>query len=198
MRKDFLNIVGLFLGWKLLLIISLFVAINFIPLGNKDRYLGGGYINYSISPIIFSGANFDGEHYLSIAIFGYKPLEYAFFPVYPFLISNSVKPFSFDFVSLITYSTISGLVISNFAFLVSLILLYELLRIDYSRKIAYLTIILLLIFPTSFFFGSLYTESIFLLLTVASFYCARKGNWWLAGILGCIASATRVFGVLLF
>src|SRR3990167_5298962 len=90
--KDTLKIISLFLGYKVLLFLILFLAIKFIPLANIDKYLGGGGLNYSLMPELFAWANFDGEHYLSIAIFGYKNLEQAFFPVYPMLISFFSRP----------------------------------------------------------------------------------------------------------
>ncbi|HHT9153693.1 MAG TPA: hypothetical protein ACFYEM_09225, partial [Candidatus Hypogeohydataceae bacterium YC40] len=78
--------------WRFYLIIITLFAVHFVPLGYKDRFLGGGSINYAIAPEIFSWANFDGEHYSSIAIFGYKGLEQAFFPVYPKLIGLLISP----------------------------------------------------------------------------------------------------------
>lgn len=198
LRDDFVKIVLLFLGWRLLLVVFSVIAINFIPLGSKDRFLGGGYNSYQLSPHFFSWANFDGEHYLSISIFGYKSLEQAFFPLYPGVISIISKPISLDFPSLTINSIFVGLLISNLAFLISLILLYDLIRLDFSKKIAFWVIIALLIFPTSFYFASLYNESLFLLLSISTFYFVRKQKWWLAGILGMIASATRVFGILIF
>jgi len=197
LSKNFLKIIGLFLTWRLLLIICMFIAINFIPLGSTDRFLGGGPGAYQILPSFFGWANFDGEHYLSIAIFGYKPLEQAFFPIYPGLISIFARIVSTDLFSAIFSSIFIGLVISHLAFLLALVLLWELIRLDFSEKIAILTLILLLIFPTSFYFGALYSESLFLLLVVASFYSARKNHWFLSGFLGMIASASRVFGILL-
>lgn len=192
------NIVILFLVWRIVLFAVSIFSINSIPLNYTDRFLGGGPRNYSILPEIFSWANFDGEHYLSIAIFGYKEWEQAFFPVYPGLISFFAKPFSTDLFSAILSSTVVGLLISNFAFLIALILVWELVSLDYSKKIAYLTIILLLVFPTSFYFGAVYSESLFLLVAVVSFYQLRKGNWILASLSGMLSSATRIFGLVLF
>jgi len=63
--------------------------------------------------------------------------------------------------------------------------------------VAQLAILFLLVFPTSFFFGAAYTESLFLVLILGSFYAARKKNWWLAGVLGAFASATRIVGIFL-
>ena len=86
------KIIILFLSWRILLVIIAAIAIKFVPLGSGDRFLGGGVLNYLFSPEVFAWANFDGEHYLAIAINGYKPLEQAFFPIYPMLISFFSKP----------------------------------------------------------------------------------------------------------
>jgi hypothetical protein len=48
------------------------------------------------------------------------------------------------------------------------------------------------------FLSALYTESLFLALSVGTFYAARKDRWALAGMLGGLAALTRVTGVLLF
>lgn len=192
------KIVLMFLVWRILLIAVSVLSIQFIPLNYFDRFLGGGPKNYMLAPEIFSWANFDGEHYLSIAIFGYKGLEQAFFPPYPVLISFFARPFSPDLSSFIFNSTIVGLIISNLSFLIALILLWELIKIDYPGRIAYLTITLLLVFPTSFYFGAVYSESLFLLLAVLSFYQIRKGRWMQGSFFGMLSSATRIFGVVLF
>ena len=188
----------LFTFWRVVLLSIGFFAYSNVSLGNTDKYLGGGSINYGISPGFFSWANFDGEHYLSISIHGYKYLEQAFFPVYPMLISFFANPISSDLLSAAIFSILIGLLISNITFFFSLIFLWKLIRIDYSQKIAYLTLILILLFPTSFYFGALYNESLYLLFSVLSFYFIRKGMLVKASILGGIASATRIFGLILF
>lgn len=192
-----LKIILMFLAWRLFLAVVLFFSLQFVALQYEDRFLGGGPVNYHLAPELFSWANFDGEHYLSIAIFGYSGLEQAFFPVYPALISFLAKPFSPDLPSNLINSTIAGLVISNLSFLLALIAFWNLIKIDYSNKVASLALIVLLTFPTSFYFGAVYSESLFLLLSVASFYLVRKGRFLAGSALGAVASATRVFGVLL-
>lgn len=197
LKSDIFKILLLFLIWKIILTVTLFYGIKFIPLGSTDRFLGGGPFNFHIVPELFSWANFDGEHYLAIAMFGYKSLEQAFFPLYPLLISFFSKPFnSFFFLNLIN-SAVVGLLISNISFFLALLVLYKLILIDFSKKIALFSIIILLIFPTSFYFAALYNESLFLLLSLAAFLSARKGRWMIAGFFGFLASTTRVFGILL-
>ncbi|MDP3733070.1 MAG: hypothetical protein Q8Q91_00870, partial [Candidatus Daviesbacteria bacterium] len=99
LKSPVLKILLIFLTWRFILVIISFLATGLIPLGNKDRFLGGGPQNFQLSPQLFSWANFDGEHYLSIAIFGYKSLEQAFFPVYPILISFFAKPDPFNLLT---------------------------------------------------------------------------------------------------
>jgi len=181
-----------FVGWKILLFVFLFLAIQILPL--QLPFLGGGISNYLQNPYIFSWLNFDGEHYLDIAISGYKPLTYFYFPLYPLTVRLLAFFFSKSFNSYIY----SGLFISHFAFFLGLLGLIKLIRLDYSEKIVRTTVLLLLLFPTSFYFGSFYTESLFFALATWSIYFARKGNWIAAGLIGALSSATRIIGVALF
>ena len=180
-----------FIIWKISLFLILSLAIIFIPLYSK-HFLGGGLGNYSKNPYIFAWANFDGEHYLSIAQGGYGQLNHAFFPLYPLLINIlSLK------IQNIAWLIVVGLFISSICFLIGLFLLQKLTRLDFPKS-SLLTILALITFPTSFYFGALYTESLFLMLSVGAFYFARVGKWWIAGILGGLSSATRIYGILIF
>lgn len=183
------NTLLLFVSWKVLLFVGLVLGMMFIPL-EKD-YLGGGVDNYLFNPYLWSWANFDGVHYLSIVKNGYFQFEQAFFPLFPLLIKA------------ITYLTaIESIYIATFIlhafFLLALVFFYKLLRLDYGIKESWWIILFLIFFPTSFFFASVYTESLFLFLSVACFYYARKGKWWLAGVLGMLAALTRFVGIFLF
>ncbi len=196
--RDWQIVVGFFLIWRLSLVLILEYGSRYFPFGFTDRFLGGGINNYVRFPQVFAWANFDGEHYLSIAFMGYSNLQQAFFPMYPILIRFFSWPFLVDFSNHYLIGAIIGQIISNISLLGGLLLLFKLIQIDYPKEIAVLTVGLLLLFPTSFFFAGVYTESLFLLLSVASFYLARQGKWWWAGVVGMAASATRVFGVLLW
>lgn len=185
------QIILLFLAWRVVLLVFAFLGVALLPLRGRD-FLGGGLQNYLINPLFWGWSNFDGEHYLLIAQNGYLTFKQAFFPFYPLLISYlsgfSKEPFLL---------AITAFLISNFTFLFSLFFLWKLVRLDYSRKIASLSILAILVFPTSFYFGAVYTESLFLFLTLGAFYAARKDRWIMAGVLGMLASATRVIGILL-
>jgi hypothetical protein len=92
---------------------------------------------------------------------------------------------------------IAGLLISNLSFFFGLLFLYKLLEHEYDRTVARRAIFYVSIFPTAIFFSAVYTESLFFMLTVASFYYMREHKWWLAGIIGFFATLTRVEGILL-
>ena len=96
-KNDYLFIIKSFLGWRLLLFLVLFFAFKYVPL-QKD-FLGGGLFNYLSNPHLWALANFDGEHYLSIAQNGYLPLTYAFFPVYPYLIKLFAETFGHTLIN---------------------------------------------------------------------------------------------------
>lgn len=182
-KKDFSFILYSFLSWRISLFVILFFAAKFLPL--QQHFLGGGMQAYLKTPWLWAWANFDGEHYLAIAKDGYRLAEQAFFPLYPLLIK------------FLGGSVWTGIVISNLSFFLALLGLFKLLRMDYSERITRLAVILLLLFPTSFYFGAVYTESIFLCFIIWSFYFYRKNNILLASLLGMFASGTRVIGVIL-
>jgi hypothetical protein len=54
-----------------------------------------------------------------------------------------------------------------------------------------------LVFPTSFYYGAVYTDALYLLLSLLSFYFARKSRWVLAGIAGYFAGLARLIGIVL-
>src|SRR3954447_16210052 len=66
-----------------------------------------------------------------------------------------------------------------------------------SERVARLSVLMLALFPGALWFGAPYSESLFLLLSVGAFYCARTGRWALAGGAAALASATRSAGIVL-
>lgn len=186
------KIIKIFLIWRALLFIPIIFG-SFLSNGNSYPFFELGYYknlpNFLDFPIFTAWSNFDGVHYLNIASNGYIT-EARFFPLFPVLIFLlSFGNFYFPF----TY--ITAILLPNIFLILGLVFLYKLLRLDYPEKISSDSIIYLLIFPTAFFFASVYTESLFLLLSVLSFYLARKGNWLGAVIAGFFLVLTRFVGV---
>ncbi|MDI6785156.1 MAG: hypothetical protein QMD92_00445 [bacterium] len=191
-KHDIWFVLKSFVIWRIAITLIAVLAIRYLPLFSQN-FFGGKYVNYITNPLFWGWANFDGEHYLSIAMFGYKNLQQFYFPVYPFLI----KVFTYFIgIGLSSYLWI-GILISNTSLFIALLGFYKLALFDYSEKISKLAVILLLLFPTSFYFGAVYTESLFLCLTVWSFYFFRKQKYFWVAILGMFASATRIVGIIL-
>ena len=51
--------------------------------------------------------------------------------------------------------------------------------------------------PMAFFFSAVYSESLYLALSVGLFWSARNGRWAWVGVLGALAAATRSTGLVL-
>jgi hypothetical protein len=142
----------------------------------------------------------DVAHYGGISAAGYRHApfdvtnehsqQFAFFPLHPMLLWL-LRQFTNDVV-------LWGAALCNLFFFVSLVLLHKLtLAFGYGEDVARRTIFYLAAFPASYFFSIPMTESLFVMLTVGSFYAAKREHWWAAGVIGMFASATRVTGVLL-
>ena len=130
-------------------------------------------------------AHFDGIHYLRIASYGYEDIgTQAFFPLYPLLIRSLTPVFPSPLAASIFIS-----VVSLIAALIGLYYLFP------KHKLS--AIISLLLFPTSFFLLSVYTESLFLAISVWFFVMLRKERWLTAAILAGLASSTRLVGIIL-
>ena len=181
------QILSLFLLSRLIFIAFALVASFLIPL--KEGYLGKQH--FPNEPYLaWIWANFDGRHFSDIVISGYRNFNFAYFPLYPLLIQI------LDY-RLIIDPPYVGILLSAIAFIGALWMLYKIIRLDYPHRIASLALLLISFFPLSFFYHSMYSDSLFLLLSVFSFYWARKGNWVLAGIFGGLVTLTRLSGLAL-
>jgi Gpi18-like mannosyltransferase len=136
----------------------------------------------------------DSINYQKLAEFGYNATDemrprLVFYPLYPWIVR---------LFTLITQDyLISAFVVSTIASLVTAILLYRLVTLEYSRELAQRAVWFMFIFPTSYFLHIGYTESLFLMLAIAAVISARKQRWVLAGILGALTCLTRVNGLVL-
>jgi Mannosyltransferase (PIG-V) len=135
---------------------------------------------------------FDSAHYLGIAAHGYSvhhAAETAFFPLYPVLIR---------LVGLVLGSDVlAGAAISTACLLIALVLLHRLTELELGRRAANATVLLLAFAPLSFFFSAVYTESLFLMLSVAALLAARQNRPRRAAVLAGLAALTRPTGFLL-
>lgn len=174
----------LFFGWRVALLILVFYVSGIIPIQNRGNE---SFYTPSVDNYWAHWEQWDAAHILGIVDTGYTLQRTPFFPVYPILIKSG------EILGISSFW--AGFIIANIATLVALFFFYKLVLLDYSEYVAEKAIILLLIFPTSFFLGAVYSEALFLAFSISAFYFARKNNWLLAAILAGLAAGTRLIGV---
>jgi Gpi18-like mannosyltransferase len=166
---------------------------------NGNAGLVAGHVSAAAHPVLNAWGRWDAGWYMQIAQSGYQftagqQSSAAFFPLFPLLIRSvhTVVPSSTD-----ASWIFCGVLVANAALLAALYYLVLLVRLDFDEATASRSVLFLLVFPTTLFFSAMYTESLFLAVTVASFYYARKNRWLLAGALAGAAALTRSPGVLI-
>jgi len=153
-------------------------------------------------------ARWDGAWYLVIAHYGYRPdlgvytsSRTAFFPLYPLGIRSiawlGVPPIA------------AGVLLSVLALALALYGIHRLTTLELARaarsslagervgEAARLAVMLTAFAPMAFFFSAVYSESLYLALSVGLFWSARHGRWVWVGVLGALAAATRSTGLVL-
>lgn len=141
-------------------------------------------------------ARWDAAWYLVIAQHGYRPefgaftaSRTAFFPLYP-LGLRAIAELGAPLV-------LAGVVLSLAALAFTLYGLHRLTALEAGPRVAGLAVLLTAFSPMAFYLSAIYSESLYLALSVWVFLCARRGQWGRAAALGALASATRNTGVLL-
>jgi mannosyltransferase PIG-V len=141
-------------------------------------------------------ARWDAAWYLVIADHGYRPefgaftaSRTAFFPLYPLGV-RAIAELGAPLV-------LAGVLLSLAALAVGLYGLHRLTALEAGPRVAGLAVLLTALSPMAFYFSAVYSESLYLALSVWVFLCARRGQWGRAAALGALAGATRNTGVLL-
>lgn len=186
-EKDFRKTIAAFLVIKVI-ILSAGILGQAIPLEFTHRQFRSD--NIFLNP----WTQHDAGAYLDIARNGYNGDfnngvgNYTWYPFYPLLIK---------LLSFIGYD-LAAFLISNAASFLSIVLLYILVKKELGSRSSYKTTLYMLLFPTAFFFTAMYTESLFLMLSLLCFIFAKRGNYLYAGAAGFFASLARFQGILLF
>jgi hypothetical protein len=151
-------------------------------------------------------ARWDAAWYLVIAHSGYASgagspaaSRAAFFPLYPLglrAISELGPP-----------PVLAGVILSVGALGAAVYGIHRLTTLELGRRgvppgapageAARLAVLLTAFAPMAFFFSAVYSESLYLALSVGLFWSARQGRWALAGALGALAAGTRSTGIVL-
>lgn len=178
----------IFASWRILLYLFMFLATFILPF--KNSFVTDLEFRHKFPYLIWVWGNFDGFHYMYIAKTGYHQFQYSFFPLYPLLL-NLPRIF-LEWPRLIT-----GQIISNLSFILSLFLFYKLLSLDKVKHLFLILSFVIILFPTSLFYAAVYNDAIFLLLALLSIYFARKRFWIFSALFGSLATLTRLNGLAL-
>jgi hypothetical protein len=156
-------------------------AADFDPAGTLAPY--GGPLDTLVAP----GARWDSVWYLAVAHSGYggDPARAAFFPLYPLVL----RALGSDIVA--------GILVSLACFAIASLLLHRLVALELGPQAAGPAVLALALFPGSLYLSMVYSEALFLALSVGAVYAARRGRWAWAGALGALGAVTRSAGVLL-
>lgn len=136
----------------------------------------------------------DATRYLDIAQNGYvtegeNAINLVFYPLYPLLI----RLFGFVTGDL----AVAGVIVSQCCYAGASVVLYQLILLDGSRQNAWDGVLLLSLYPFSMFVMGVFSEGLFLLLTLLCLYLLRKQQFLPAGAVGFLAALTRSQGMLL-
>jgi len=130
---------------------------------------------------------YDSEHYLEMARNGYtEPYLFAFFPLYPLV----MRLFSI----VIPSYQIAGMLVSNICAFLSVVVLHELTK---DKKNSW-NILCLIFSPILAYTSMVYTESMFMLLTLLGYYLYKKDKCNLAAIVVGLSILTRNSGIILW
>lgn len=161
-------------------------------------FLYAGHTLLGHSSFLSNFNHWDSGWYLSIARDGYSSStdytvyqNYVFFPLYPLLIKivHQISGISLE---------VSGVLLSNFFFLLALYYFHELM-LEYNFGIvkSRLGTLLLAFSPANIYFVSIYTESLFLVLSIMAILFAYRDQWIKASLSGFLLAASRPNGVLI-
>lgn len=155
-------------------------------------YLHRHHIAWNFYTLLVKGyTHWDSSWYILLARTGYTNLKQtAFLPLYPMTMGVL---HACTHLSLAT----CGILISLLSFVVALFFLGLVVEREFSRRTAFIAMMLVAFFPTSYYFDSVYTEAMFMALSLAAVYFSNTHRFWIAGFFAALATFTRNTGLLL-
>jgi len=192
------KIIFIVILWLVVINIFGFVVLNRFNLNPDTAYKWITPQNFPVAQsfdVIDMHNRWDSYWYLDIVENGYylktdnTLSNVAFFPLYPILIKILGTIFLGNFV-------IAGWMLSMGFLLCAVVYFYKLVKEFHPDIDPEWPILFMLVFPTAFFFNIVYTESLFLFLTLGCFYYAFRKQFWLAGafaFFGALAHSNGIF-----
>ena len=189
--KAYLTAFLLFISSRLILLLAVAFSARFIPEKSGSEYwnVGPSWNTYLL--------RYDSGWYLKIAVEGYtydgndlvqQPV--VFYPLYPLVSRIFSRILDID-------QTITLLIVSNLSISLAVLLIFKLIKNEYSEDIALNAIMLLCYFPTSLFFSTGYTESLTLLIIACFFLLLKAEHYIPAAVCAGLAMAARSTGIVL-
>jgi len=169
----------------------IFMSYNLLPFSESMH--NANFHFFPKGSITFQSAfsTWDAQHYLFLAQYGYHPgfESDRFYPLLPGLIHLFSPLFGFF---------LSGLFISSVMSTIGFVYFYLFVR-DFTKdeSVAFLSFLLLLFFPTSFYFSLIYSEGLFLGIVAPLFYYLYKKKYLLSFVLSFLLPLVRATGILI-
>jgi len=157
-------------------------------------YLGrNGYVYDFFDALGWMLDRWDAGQYLPLIEHGYaaqgdEALRIVFFPLYPMLCRGIGRLTGLS-------ANACALCVSNLCLPACGVLLWRLAEADESAEGAVRCVWLFMFFPVTFFFSMAYSESLFLMLSLAAVLCARRRRFIAAVVFGALCANTRMLGM---
>lgn len=154
--------------------------------------------SYDVSRRATALTRWDSGWYVAIVESGYQnpptrvaeQTNHAFFPLYPLIVRAIVKATKME-------TSVAGNIVSALALLGTLPLLAQFTRRNFGEDEVKPALWLFLLFPTSFFFASVYTESLVLFLSLLAVVALQEKKPFVSAAGAYLAGLTRISGILL-
>lgn len=160
------------------------------------RNVDPGRRGSTVDWLVFRMAHWDSTLYGAVADRGYPPpgqtcCYQAFFPGFPWIMRNTAPAFGGNLF-------VAGFVVTQLAAAVAAVLLWRLTAdVTKSERASLLAVLFLAVTPMSVFLTVVYSEAIFLALSLAAWLCGRHRRWVYAGVLAGLACTIRINGLFL-
>ncbi len=187
-RHWWLTPLTIFIIWRIALEIigQIFFSISGVPISNWKEI-----------PFPPLWARWDSGWYASILNYGYNlrgpgvMSNVTFFPLFPLI---------WKFFEIITplKGFMAALVVNNILALLGFTVFFRWVEENWNKLVALKSLVALLIFPTSFFFISAYSESTLFLFIASTLLFSSRKQWLYAATTVALAGAARPTGILLW
>jgi len=181
--------VAIYLGIASVVWVTVYLAGRYLP----REYLYARRYNPGGGPLIERWMRWDASWYREIVRHGYRyypgvQSSVAYFPAYPLAIAAVAWAFP-SIAAAGVFVTVASAVGASLLF-------YRWCVARMSPSHAITALVVLLVFPYSWYlYGAVYADAFFLLVVLTAFVLAERDHLWLAGLAGFVATASRPTGI---